>query len=292
MFLYIVGLITIGFVVFRILEEIYKSLQPFPNIQAKYGKDCWAVVTGATDGIGKGYSQVLAQQNVNICMIIRNEEKAKQLIQELSKGSTSKFKIVVANFNNSLEDGFFDKIYKQIESLDIGLLINNVGVSHQAPLEKYNDNQLKEIITVNCFPIVFLTKKIIANMLQRKKSAIINLSSFTGRVPMPYNQTYAASKAFDDYFSRSIALEYPNIDILAHRPMYVTTPMTNFQKGQGAISPFQAAKGALQRLGLEYSTHGHIFHRIQGFFGAVVVPEFIRNIILKKEMRKLVKKHL
>lgn len=45
-------------------------------------------------------------------MIIRNEEKAKKLIEELSKGSTSKFKIVVADFNNSLEEGFFDKVYK------------------------------------------------------------------------------------------------------------------------------------------------------------------------------------
>lgn len=45
-------------------------------------------------------------------MIIRNEEKANNLIKELSAGSTSKFKVVVTDFNNSLEDGFFDKIYK------------------------------------------------------------------------------------------------------------------------------------------------------------------------------------
>ena len=63
-------------------------------------------------------------------MIIRNEEKANNLIKELSVGSTSKFKVVVADFKNSLEEGFFDRIYKQIESLDIGLLVNNVGVSH------------------------------------------------------------------------------------------------------------------------------------------------------------------
>ncbi|CAK55715.1 unnamed protein product (macronuclear) [Paramecium tetraurelia] len=292
MFFFIIGSATIAFIVFRILEEIYKCLQPFPNIQAKYGKDCWAVVTGASDGIGKGYCQVLAQQNVNICMLVRNEEKAKKLIEELSKGSTSKFKIVVVDFNNSLEEGFFDRVYKQIENLDIGLLINNVGVSHTRPLEKYNDNELREMITVNCFPIVFLTKKIIPKMLQRTKSAIINLSSFAGRVPLPYHQTYAATKAFDDFFSRSIALEYTNIDIMAHRPMYVTTAMTNFKKGQGAISPIQSAKGALQRLGLEYSTHGHILHRIQGFFGAVVVPSFLRNKLVKKELKKLVRKYL
>jgi 17beta-estradiol 17-dehydrogenase / very-long-chain 3-oxoacyl-CoA reductase len=45
-------------------------------------------------------------------MIIRNEEKANNLIKELSVGSASKFKVVVVDFNNSLEEGFFDRIYK------------------------------------------------------------------------------------------------------------------------------------------------------------------------------------
>lgn len=60
MFLFLIGAATIAFFIFRIIEEIYKSLQPFPNIQAKYGKNCWAVISGATDGIGKGYCEVLA----------------------------------------------------------------------------------------------------------------------------------------------------------------------------------------------------------------------------------------
>jgi len=60
MFLFSIGLITIAYIIIEILKEIYKCLQPFPNVQIRYGKDCWAVVTGATDGIGKGYCQILA----------------------------------------------------------------------------------------------------------------------------------------------------------------------------------------------------------------------------------------
>lgn len=71
----------------------------------------------------------MAKQNVNICMIIRNKEKGEKLIQELSATSSSKFRIVIADFVKCTELDFFDKIYEQIKDLDIGVLINNVGVS-------------------------------------------------------------------------------------------------------------------------------------------------------------------
>lgn len=73
MFLYFIGLATIAYFVFQVLKEIYKCLQPFPDLQKRYGKGCWAVVTGATDGIGKGYCQIFAKQGVNVVLIARNE---------------------------------------------------------------------------------------------------------------------------------------------------------------------------------------------------------------------------
>lgn len=66
-----------------------------------------------------------------------------------------------------------------------------------------------------------------------------------GRVPIVYNQVYSGTKAFDDFFTRALALELNNIDVLSHRPCYVTTAMTHYAKGNGAISALDCAKGGL-----------------------------------------------
>lgn len=94
------------------------------------------------------------------------------------------------------------------------------------------------MLTINIFPVVFLTKKVLPIMKARKqRSAIINLSSIAGRIPLPFHQTYSATKAFDDHFTQSLALEIEGIDFLSHRPFFVSTPLTNYEKEAGAISP-------------------------------------------------------
>ncbi|CAD8051936.1 unnamed protein product [Paramecium sonneborni] len=277
---------------FLLLGELYKCLQPIPNIKKKYGNDCWAVITGATDGIGKAYCQELVKQNVNVCMIIRNKEKGEKLIQELSAKSTSKFRIVIADFIRCTELDFFDKIYEEVKDLDIGILINNVGVSMKNPFERQSEVDIRQMLTINIFPVVFLTKKILPIMKQRKnRSAIINLSSIAGRLPLPFHQTYSATKAFDDHFSQSLALEVEGIDILSHRPFFVTTPLTNFEKEAGAITPEQCARGGLQRLGLEVTSHGYWYHRVLGFLLTYIIPQFIRTRQLKQILIKRAKKN-
>lgn len=107
------------------------------------------------------------------------------------------------------------------------------------------DKDIYDTITVNCFPTILLTKLLIPVLKNRKRSAVINLSSFTACTVFPYNSLYSATKVFDDFFSRAFALEIPNVDVLAHRPLYVTTAMSRFMKGQGAISPYACAWGGL-----------------------------------------------
>ncbi|CAK90630.1 unnamed protein product (macronuclear) [Paramecium tetraurelia] len=278
--------------VILLLEEIYKCLQPFPDIKKKYGQDCWAVITGATDGIGKAYCQELVKQNVNVCMIIRNKEKGEKLVQELSANSTSKFRIVIADFVRCTEVDFFDKINEQIKDLDIGVLINNVGVSMKNPFERQSEVDIRQMLTINIFPVLFLTKKVLPIMKSRKsRSAIINLSSIAGRLPLPYHQTYSATKAFDDHFSQSLAIETEGIDILSHRPFFVTTPLTNYEKEAGAITPEQCARGGLSRLGLEVTSHGYWYHRVMGFLLTYIIPQFIRTRQLKQVLIKRAKKN-
>ncbi|KAM3139450.1 hypothetical protein pb186bvf_008475 [Paramecium bursaria] len=274
------------------LKEIYKSLQPFPNIQSTYGKDCWAIVTGSTDGLGKGFVEILAKQNVNVCLIARNEQKAQELIKEISKTSTSKFKIVIADFAKSQEKGFFEAIVKQIDQLDIGLLINNVGISHVTQLDKLQDQHVLDMIVVNCFPQTFLTRALLPILIKRKKSGILNVSSFSAIHPIPFNSVYSATKAYNDLLSRALSFEVPkNVEILSLRPLYITTPMTGNIRGNGALLPTICAQGALQRLGLDYASHGQYYHRLQGFITTYLLPNFLREHLTYKVMKKISRKY-
>ena len=80
--------------------------------------------------------------------------------------------------------------------------------------------------------MVFMSNYIIPYMLKReKKNAIINVSSIAGEHAIPYISTYSATKAFNDFFSRSIGMEYPDqIDVLSLRPMLVESQLSKEKK--------------------------------------------------------------
>ncbi|KAM3142460.1 hypothetical protein pb186bvf_005362 [Paramecium bursaria] len=126
---YYLGLTFILYWVYQALKVIYKSLNIFKNTKLTYGKDFWAIVT---DGLGKVFVEIVAKQNVNVIGI--NKRK--------SKTSTSKLRIVIADFAKSQEKGFFEAII-------------NVGISHVTQLDKLQDKHILDVIVVNCFPQLF-----------------------------------------------------------------------------------------------------------------------------------------
>ena len=117
----LVGLSVIGYFSLKTIFGLYKKLRRLlPLDLSRYGKGSWAVVTGASDGIGRALCEELALQGFNIVLIARNKEKLEKVAQELNVLNKDILtKIVIADFENSTKEGFFDEIYSQIESLDI-----------------------------------------------------------------------------------------------------------------------------------------------------------------------------
>ena len=88
-------------------------------------------------------------------------------------------------------------------------------------------------------------------LIKRKKSGILNVSSFSGIHPIPFNSVYSATKAYNDVLSRALSFELPkNVEVLSLRPLYITTPMTGNIRGNGALLPIICAKGALYFINL------------------------------------------
>ena len=141
---------------------------------------------------------------------------------------------------------------EQLRDIDVGILVNNVGMSNIGYLHEIAPGRLLNEINVNCVPMTILSGMVIQRMLQREqRSAIINISSVAGQNPCPFISTYSATKAYNDFFSKSIGMEYDEkIDVLSVQPMFVESNLSKATRGFGVATRNQCAGAALKSLGL------------------------------------------
>ena len=272
---YLVGLYYTGFMASR----LYIMAKPwvFPNDWSKYGRGSWAVITGATDGIGWGYAQVLASGGYNIVLIARNSEKLREKAQELISKSNVEVRTIAKDFSECNRDPihFFGDIQSQISDLDVSILVNNVGYAKLGQLHTVPINVVTTQLSLNIWPIVYMTHNLLPHMMRRKRPcAIINLSAVGGSVvPFSGASVYCGGKAFDDYFSRTLGEEIKmyeaagksnHIDVLSQRSAFVDTPLTRnaFRAQPLCITAIQNAEAGLRTLGRVNASHCHPKHWI------------------------------
>lgn len=245
---------------------------------AKYGRGSWAIITGATDGIGKAFAEELAERGFNIYQISRNPDKLNACQAEL----TGKYGVLVHSlvwdFNNtstSLKE-FIELVNKDIEGKDVSILINNVGISFRGFFHLQSVTKVNEVLTVNCLPTTYLTRLVLPQMHHRKlPCAVINLSSVRSIVPFGGSATYSSSKKFDDYLTTNLANQPSNVTFMSLRPGFTETTMTSTHKGKPMLITSNAcAKAALRDLGSDISFVGHLKHKLKAAF-IELLPEFI-----------------
>lgn len=99
------------------------------DLKKRYGENTWAVVTGASDGIGAEYCRGLALEGFNIALVSRTLSKLQSVEHELRRINPKiQTKIVQADFSGNATQSFYDNIYNQLRGLDISILINNAGL--------------------------------------------------------------------------------------------------------------------------------------------------------------------
>ncbi|XP_054041048.1 17-beta-hydroxysteroid dehydrogenase type 3 isoform X1 [Rissa tridactyla] len=167
------------------------------------------VVTGAGDGLGKAYSFELAKRGLNIVMISRTLEKLQRVASEVEQATGQKVKVIQADFT---KNSVYEDIEKTLQGLDIGVLVNNVGMLHNPlPCRFLNGPDIDEnLVNCNIISVIKMTKLILKQMEPRQKGLILNLSSGLGTFPCPLYTMYSASKVVTPYG--------------------VSTPMTMYQK--------------------------------------------------------------
>ncbi|CAL4059354.1 unnamed protein product, partial [Meganyctiphanes norvegica] len=243
--------------------------QPWTN---RFGQ--WAVVTGASDGIGKSYVLKLAERGMNVVLIARNKEKLDQLAQQVSTGYGIETSVIVADFGDG--QSIYDHIAKGLEGKDIGVLVNNVGViGQQLPTLfcEWEEKAIWDIVNVNVANVPAVTKIVLPGMIQRQRGAIINISSIASLHPVPMMAMYSASKAFVDFFSQALSVECEGTGVLIQgvHPGLVHSNITkNLDKStdSGNLPSFVFptadvyVESALSTVGHTDYTHGYWGHSL------------------------------
>lgn len=147
---------------------------------ARYGENTWAVVTGASDGIGAEFCKLLAEEGFNVVLISRTLSKLEKVEKECKKANPKiQTKIVQADFAGNDNVSFYESIYKKLEDYDISILINNAGVMYTRRFDTKDSEKIwKDTIDVNVTHVGMMTSLFINKLLNRKqRSALINVSS-------------------------------------------------------------------------------------------------------------------
>lgn len=207
-----------------------------------------ALITGATSGIGKATARAFASENIDLILCGRRKELLLELAAELSK------KVSVTTLSFDVRDK--TEVFKQIESLPqefkkIDILINNAGNAHgMDAIQDGNIDDWDAMIDINVKGLLYVSKAVIPQMVERKSGHIINIGSTAGKEVYPDGNVYCASKFAVDAINQGmrIDLNKAGIRVGAVNPGLVETEFSKVRfkgdtgRAEKVYQGFQALK--------------------------------------------------
>lgn len=293
----VVGAISLTCTLLRVLRFLQVRCFASPNLRKKYANaGDWAVVTGASEGIGYAMSMELAGRGFNVCVIARRQSKLDAVVREIEqfgvKGLAISFDFSTATFRD------YRSLFRSLDELQIAVLVNNVGVNYEYTnyFDEVDVDLDANLIRVNTESSVRMTKYVVGHMKEARAGAIVLLGSFSAVTPTPLLATYAGTKAFNVSFGASLHYELKEfgIDVLAVTPNLVVSKMTQGRSSRPPRESFlvvnarSMARQTLNQLGKVAVTSGHFNHAVIEALVKLVPTGIFASKVLK--MHKSVKR--
>jgi uncharacterized protein len=166
----------------------------------------WALVTGASAGIGKALAEELARGGTHLVLTARRRERLEELAQNLTAVHKIQTKILSADLAHPGAPGEIFLFTKEL-GIEIELLINNAGFGAYGEFPTVEMSRLLDMVQVNCSAVVHLTRLYLPEMVTRGRGDVLIVASTASFQSVPYISTYAATKAFDLLFAEGLAEE-------------------------------------------------------------------------------------
>ena len=196
----------------------------------------WALVTGASAGIGVAIAHELASYGAKLILTARRRDRLDSLAAHLTAAHNTETRIVVADLKDPAAP---QQIHDATEGagIPVDILINNAGLGHYGEFYKLDPEHEYTMVRVNCESVVRLSRLFIPRMIERRRGWMLVVASTASFQPIPYNAVYAATKVFDRFFALGLAAEVERfgIKITALCPSTTETEFFDISGGGGVF---------------------------------------------------------
>lgn len=166
----------------------------------------WALVTGASSGIGAEFARVLAARGMHLVLTARREDLLKKLAEELDTRHGTRTEIIVGDLSDPKEP---KRLYDRIaaKNIQVELLINNAGFGFVGTIGETDPERMQQMLRLNISALTALTCFYLPEMTARGHGGIINVSSVAAFQPVAYMPVYSAGKSYVLHFSEALWAE-------------------------------------------------------------------------------------
>jgi len=255
------------------------------NFRGEYGP--WALVTGASSGMGAAFARQIATRGLNVVLVARREDRLLALSEELKRSASVQTRVVSADLSR---DDFIPRLAEATDGLEVNLLVNNAGLGVTGEFLSNDLGAELGMLHLNCRAPLLLTHHYGRMMRDRRHGGIIFLASIVALVGNAAWSNYAATKGHNLLFAEGLAeeLRREGVDVLALCPGFVRTEfmkLTPFGKVM-SMDPGAVVRIALHSLGRKRRVTAGLINKAI-VFSTRMQPRIMNTKIFRAVVRRV-----
>ncbi len=262
------------------------SMAHTPSFSTHYGP--WALVTGASDGIGRAFAQQLAAKGLNLVLVARRRSVLDALAARLGAEHRIACRVIDADLG---QRGAAERLADATRDLDVGLVVLAAGFGSSGPLSAAALDAERAMLDLNCASVLELSWHFARRLAARRRGGLVMLSSVVAFQGVPGTAHYAATKAYVQSLAEGLRVELAphGVDVIASAPGPVHS---GFAARAGlrmarAASPDVVAAGTLDALGRRGTVRPGALSKLLGW-SLATAPRPLRVRILRRVMAGMV----
>jgi uncharacterized protein len=250
----------------------------------------WAVITGASSGIGREFARQIAASGINVVLVARREAMLREAGADFSKVYGVEHRVVVADL---AEEGFLNKLILATKDLDIGLVISNAGTANPGEFLRLDRDELARLLKLNSLAHMEIAHHFGSGLVQRRRGGILLCGAMGAIQGVPYMANESGAKSYVQSFGEALHVELSpfgvTVSVLIIGPTQTAIiEKIGFDPATMPIKPMPAEQCVFEGLqALKRNRATHLNGRVNRIMNALIPAQVSRGL-----MRKMMAKAL
>lgn len=255
----------------------------------------WALITGASSGIGKALATEIANKGLNIVLVARKHPQLLEVSTELRNNFNVSTCVIQADISKS---SGINEVIQATKDLQIGMLVLSAGIENNGLFTSNDIDFETKVVDLNIISTLKLTHHFAKKMERLRRGGILFVSSLTGHMASPYFSNYASTKSYVLNFGSSLYAELKpkGVDVSILSPGVTNTPMSAkmgidwSQTNVPVMEPNEVAKDTIRNFGKKLSIIPGRTNKIMAFMAKKIIPADRFSISNHKMLSKIFQK--